>query len=81
MSNELIIFCNYSSLSLKLKLCILYKRIHFKNSYGDPLGYIIKDEWREKFKVDKWGIPGHPNMGSSLEFNVTYYIVRQSETK
>ena len=29
-----------------------------------PVGYIMKDEGRTKFKIDKLGIPGHPSAAS-----------------
>ena len=53
-------------------LCIFNKNklytvlIELENSYGGPLGYIMKDERRKKFKIDKGGIPGHPKVGSTL---------------
>ena len=33
-----------------------------------PWGYIMKDEGRKKFKIDKWGIPGHPKAAGTVVF-------------
>jgi hypothetical protein len=43
----------YTALDRKI-LCIIPDSYIF--IYGGPLGYIMKDEVRKKFKIEKWGI-------------------------
>ena len=42
------------------------------------MGYIMKDEGRTKFQIDKWGIPGHPKAAPTRLLQWCYLNVAAS---